>query len=266
MVSSILFSLAAIASLVPAAVVPVVRREGRDAVYWAALAVAVLGPCAWAAAQLVGAWRTGFSAALWLTIAVTVAFFAALALTHRHAWRLTPLLLPYLALLGLVATAWQQAPERPLLGSLGSPWLLLHIVVSIVAYALLTIAAVAGFAVMLEERAMKTKRPIAFIRQLPSIADSDALEVRLLRASAVVLALGLISGMAIEWLDRHQLLRVDHKTVLSWLTFLVIVGLIWLHHRSGIRGRRAARVVLLAYVFLTLAYPGVKFVTDVLLG
>ena len=33
-----------------------------------------------------------------------------------------------------------------------------------------------------------------------------------------------------------------------------------------IRGRRAARIVLLAYLLLTLAYPGVKFVTDVILA
>ena len=31
-------------------------------------------------------------------------------------------------------------------------------------------------------------------------------------------------------------------------------------------GRRAARYVLVAYLLLTLGYPGVKFVTDVLLA
>jgi ABC-type uncharacterized transport system permease subunit len=41
--------------------------------------------------------------------------------------------------------------------------------------------------------------------------------------------------------------------------------LLILHHYSGLRGRRAARLVLLAYLLLTLAYPGVKFVTDILL-
>ncbi len=36
--------------------------------------------------------------------------------------------------------------------------------------------------------------------------------------------------------------------------------------QTGIRGRRAARWALLAYLLLTLAYPGVKFVTDVLMA
>jgi len=33
-----------------------------------------------------------------------------------------------------------------------------------------------------------------------------------------------------------------------------------------VRGRQAARGILLAYLLLTLAYPGVKFVTDVLMS
>jgi ABC-type uncharacterized transport system permease subunit len=47
---------------------------------------------------------------------------------------------------------------------------------------------------------------------------------------------------------------------------LVLLVLLWAHHRTGMRGRRAARGVLLAWLLLTLAYPGVKFVTDVLLA
>jgi ABC-type uncharacterized transport system permease subunit len=46
-----------------------------------------------------------------------------------------------------------------------------------------------------------------------------------------------------------------------------VIGILLLaRYRNGIRGRRAARLALLAYLLLTLAYPGVKFVTDVLIG
>jgi ABC-type uncharacterized transport system permease subunit len=63
-----------------------------------------------------------------------------------------------------------------------------------------------------------------------------------------------------------MLLRLDHKTVLVLATFVVIVALLWLHFRRGLSGRRAARYILVAYLLLTLGYPGVKFVTDVLIG
>ena len=133
-------------------------------------------------------------------------------------------------------------------------------------HALLTIAAVAGCAVMLQEHALKSKRQLALARQLPSIADSERLEVHLLTTSGVVLAAGLATGMATGWVENGQLLRLDHKTVLSLLTLAAIIGLLITHRRTGIRGRRAARLVLVAYVLLTLAYPGVKFVTDILIG
>ena len=38
------------------------------------------------------------------------------------------------------------------------------------------------------------------------------------------------------------------------------------HFKTGLRGRQAARMVLLAYLLLTLGYPGVKFITDVVLS
>ena len=46
---------------------------------------------------------------------------------------------------------------------------------------------------------------------------------------------------------------------------LIVIFLLFLHYRTGLRGRATTRVVLLAYLLLTLGYPGVKFVTDILM-
>ena len=69
-----------------------------------------------------------------------------------------------------------------------------------------------------------------------------------------------------QYVISGEFLALDHKTLLSFLAFGVIGLLLILHHRSGLRGRRATRLVLLAYLLLTLAYPGVKVVTDLLIG
>jgi len=129
----------------------------------------------------------------------------------------------------------------------------------------LTLAAIAGLSVLLQERALKSKQPTRLTRSLPSVADSESLQIHLLAVSAVVLGIGLITGMAMEWLERGVLLVFDHKILLSLLSFAVICALLVAHYRTGMRGRRAARLVLLAYLLLTLGYPGVKFVTEVLL-
>jgi len=76
----------------------------------------------------------------------------------------------------------------------------------------------------------------------------------------VVLALGVL----LSWGRRRAWGRALVSLVL--LAFAVIGALLVLHYRSGLRGQRAARLVLLAYLLLTLAYPGVKFVTDVVIG
>jgi ABC-type uncharacterized transport system permease subunit len=269
MSTSFALSLSALAALVPAAFVPVgpAHREGRQGmVFWLLLAVAVAGPVAFVAVQQGAVWRTGVAAALWLAIAMTMVLFVVLAAVQPVARRLAPLLLGYLFVLGVLATLWLNEPERPLSGLAPPAWLQAHILVSVIAYGLLTLAAVAGAAVVLQERALKKKRPTNFTRLLPAVAEGEVLQERLLSASAIVLAVAVVTGATLTWRETGVLLKPDHKTVLVLATFAVILVLQWLHFRHGLSGRRAARTILVAYLLLTLGYVGVKFVTDVLIG
>ncbi|HEX7006246.1 MAG TPA: cytochrome c biogenesis protein CcsA [Alphaproteobacteria bacterium] len=270
MPASIILSLGALAALVPASILAVRRgappRTEPGALFWLLLLVAVAGPLAWTVAQLGPEWHTGFSTALWVTVAASAAVFAALTLVERQAWRLTPLVLAYLFLVGVIAMLWQHAPERPLPAGVPASWLGVHIASSVLTYALLTVAAAAGLAVLLQERALKARRPTALTHLLPSVADCDRIQVRLLIASEIVLGIGLVTGIATLYLSSGRLLAFDHKTLFSILAFVVIGGLLAAHRHAGFRGRRAAHFILLGYLLLSLAYPGVKFVTDVLLA
>jgi ABC-type uncharacterized transport system permease subunit len=265
MADSLMLNLSALVALIPAAVLPL-RRERPDLVFWAVVAVAVAGPTAYSLVRLGGAWQTGLSAALWVSIAASMVIFAVLAFVDREAWRLRPLLLPYLLLLGVLAVVWSHVPAREGLAAVSDAWLSVHIALSVATYGLCTLAAVAAAAVFLQERAVKRKQPTALSRALPSISGATGLQVRLLGLSEAVLALGIATGMARQYLSSGRILVFDHKTLLSILAFAVIGALLILHQRTGLRGQRAARLILLAYLLLTLAYPGVKFVTDVLIG
>ena len=119
---------------------------------------------------------------------------------------------------------------------------------------------------LLQERALKAKRPTRWTERLPSVADCEQLLVGLLIASEAVLAVGLATGMATLYRERGNLLAFDHKVVLTMGAFVVIGGLLVAHAVSGTRGRAASRWVLLAYLLMTLGYPGVKFVTEVLMS
>ncbi|HKT17129.1 MAG TPA: cytochrome c biogenesis protein CcsA [Stellaceae bacterium] len=264
--TSLLLDLTALATLLPAALVRWRRDDARDAVFFGALALAAVGPLAWAAAQLGGAWHAGFAMSLWITIAATMVLFLVLAAITPHAWRLTALLLPYLLLLGILATIWQDAPEAPIPQNLPAGWLDAHIGFAIATYGLLTLAAVASAAVLLQERALKLKRPSALTRRLPAVADGERLEIRLLYAAETILALGVLSGIATQYLSGAGGLALDNKTLFSVAAFAVIAMLLLARRTTGLRGQRAARWALIAYLLLTLAYPGIKFVTDVILG
>ena len=254
----------ALVALVAAALVPLRAKGGKDSAFWVAALLAALGPGAWVGELLLGGWHAQFGTMLWVIVAASAALFLPLAVATRQGWRLAPLLMPYLALLGLIASVARGEP-RPLAGGAPAVWVDLHIFVAVSIFALLTLAAVSSLAVFLQEKALKAKHPTALSVLLPSVADGERLAGRLLEASEAVLAMGLASGMAIQYFQTGALLRLDHKTLLSGAAFLLIGALLLGHRVCGVRGRVAARVVLIAYLLIILASPGVKFVTQVLL-
>jgi ABC-type uncharacterized transport system permease subunit len=265
MSTSLVLGLAGLATLLPAALLPF-RAARRDAIFWLLVAIATFGPVAFGAARLHGGWHTGFGASLWFSIAATMLTFVAVALLSRYGWRLGTLLTPYLMGLGILATVWATAPEHAIAGSVPAVWLTLHILVALATYALLTLAAVAGLAVWLKERSIRRRHQDGWADRLPSVADSERLLRRLLGWAEAILGAGIATGMAVQIYATGSLLEPDHKTLLSLAAFVAIGALLVAHRRFGVRGQAAARFVLLAWLLLTLAYPGVKFVTDVLVG
>ena len=263
----VLLNLSAVAAMLPASLQALRKIPARDAVFWGLLLLAAGGALARVGVQLSGPWQTGFAATLWVTVAATSLLFLAVAAMTPQAWRLAPLVTGYMVVLGILATVWQHAPGQPVVtGAAEGSWFAVHIVTATLTYALVTVAAVAALAAFLQERALKRKRPTALTRMLPPVADCDRLVVGLLAAGEAVLAFGLATGIALQWRETGDLLTFDHKTVLTIAAFVVIGFLLVMHFSVGVRGRRAARIVLVAYVLLTLGYPGVKFVTDVLMA
>jgi ABC-type uncharacterized transport system permease subunit len=260
-------SLIALSTIVPAVAQAFRPRPERDALFWMALAIAVAGPLGWVGLHSVATWQTGLAATLWVTIAATMALYVVVAALFPHAWRLAPVLAGYMLLLGVGAIVWRNAGGYPLQAGAGDRvWVGVHIATAVVTYGLVTIAAVAAAAAALQEWTLKRKRTSALSRHLPSINDCDALQRTLLQFGWAVLAIGLATGMALQYRETGTLLALDHKTVLTLAAFVVIGALLVAHWRAGLRGRRAARVALLGYLLLTLGYPGVKFVTEVLIG
>ncbi|MGY9015488.1 MAG: cytochrome C assembly family protein [Rhodospirillales bacterium] len=262
---SLIFGISAVLALFPLTAAGFRNNSARDTLFWGALAFALAGPITWISVQMYDSWQTGLSPALWATIVASVLIFIATVIFVNQAWRLAPLVGGYLILVGVVALIWQHAPDATQVTKSLGIWTTIHIIVSVLTYGFVTLAAISALAAFLQERALKTKQPTRLTRVLPSVLDCEQLLVILLVLGECVLALGFISGIAVNSVNAHPLISVDHKTILTIATFIVIGGLLFAHYRTGIRGKIVTRFVLLAYLMLTLGYPGVKFVTDVLL-
>ncbi len=255
----------AIIALVPVALIALRGAQEKDLAFWSALGVAFVGPLAWVYVRQSEGWHTGISAALWLVVLSCVLLHGIIALCTRQGWKLTVLLIPYLIVLAVLAVLLGQAAEQPLNATAPLAWIASHIVVSVITYGLITMAAVAALAATLQERALKNKQPTWLTRRLPAMADSETLLVRLLVAGEIILVLGVLTGMATSFEETGLLFALDHKTIFTFAILIVLAGLLFAHFRTGVRGRAVARTVLLAYLLLTLGYPGVKFVTGILL-
>jgi ABC-type uncharacterized transport system permease subunit len=266
MITGLFHNLAAVLSLLPITIAVWRGRSASDGLFWVLTAVALAGPLGIVAVRYGATWNSGLSEALWVTIFVSILLFSVLSALAAEAWRLAGLLFPYLILLALIATLGHHAPDAVSLADTPGGWILVHILVSVLTIGLLTLAAIAGLAVLLRERGMRLKRRDALSDLLPSIADSERLQVRLLVAAEAVLGIGVLTGMGIQFLSSGHLLVFDHKTLLTLGGFLLIGALLFAHFRTGLRGRRAARLFLVGYLLVTLGYFGVKFVQGVLLG
>ena len=103
---------------------------------------------------------------------------------------------------------------------------------------------------------------VPFVSDVLAVASN---ELGQLTVGAIVV-LKFATGMGTQYRETGAMIVWDHKTILSISSFLIIGTLLIAHFVSGVRGRLVTRVVLVAYLLLSLGYPGVKFVTDVLIG
>jgi len=139
-----------------------------------------------------------------------------------------------------------------------------HILLSMGAAALLFAAAVTALLLVFLDRRLRTRR----IADLPSgLPPLDALErvmFRLIAAGFILLTLALFTGFVfVTNLFTQNLVQ---KTVLSLAAWVVFGVLLIGRTRFGWRGRSAVQWTLSGFGILAVAYFGVKFVLEDVLG
>ncbi len=158
----------------------------------------------------------------------------------------------------LAALAPQTADPKPYQAGIIS-----HILSSILAYSVFTIAAVQALLVTLQDRQLKHHRTRGLITALPPLQIMEKLLFEMLWTGQVLLTASLITGML--FLDDIFAQHLVHKSVLSIAAWIVYAIMLWGRHQRGWRGIAAVRWTLGGFGCLMLAYFGSKFALELLI-
>lgn len=139
----------------------------------------------------------------------------------------------------------------------------LHVVVSILAYAMLTLATVQALVLALQDRNLRSHHPGGLMRALPPLQTMESLLFEMIGLGFILLSLSLLSGFI--YLENMFAQHVAHKTLLSLIAWIVFAGLLWGRYRFGWRGTTAIRWTLSGFVLLMLAYFGSKAILELVL-
>ena len=145
-----------------------------------------------------------------------------------------------------------------------SSGLQIHILLSVLAYSFLAIAATQALLCGYQNWQLKHKHQNALMRALPPLETMESLLFQAIWLGQVLLTLSLISGFLVyENLFAQQLV---HKVVFSLLAWLVYAVLLVGRHYHGWRGKRAINWTWMGFVAILLGYIGSKFVIEFVLG
>jgi len=145
------------------------------------------------------------------------------------------------------------------------PGIKLHIVSSLLAYSLFLVASIQALAIYRQIKYLKLKYKSKYnlISTLPTLDAMETFLFALLKIGVVLLTIGLISG----WIYHHDLFaqHLVHKTVLSFMAWIVFGIVIIGKQLYGWRTNTAVSLVLTATGLLALGYLGSQFVLEVVL-
>lgn len=139
----------------------------------------------------------------------------------------------------------------------------IHILLSLLAYGLLAIAAGQSVLLLIQTYYLKNKHPGGFIRSLPALQSMETLLFQMINVGFILLTLALLSGFI--FLDNIFAQHLVHKTVLSIFAWLLFAILLWGRWHFGWRGKKAVHFTLGGFAFLMLAYFGSKMVLEIIL-
>jgi cytochrome c-type biogenesis protein CcsB len=146
-------------------------------------------------------------------------------------------------------------PAQPVLKSL---WLVSHVTLVFMGEASLALACGLGILYLVQEQAIKSKKPGFFFRRLPSLDLLDSAGQTCILAGFMMMTLGLATGLIYAKAVWGRFWSWDPKEVWSGITWLLYAVLIHERLALGWRGRRAAIMAIIGFATVLFTFLGVN--------
>jgi len=139
------------------------------------------------------------------------------------------------------------------------PWLVTHVVISILAYSLLSIAVAQSLVLWIQESRLRHKQSAQLMQAFPPMETMESLMFEMIRVGFALLTLTLISGLFFSDQLFGTPLPFTHHSVLSLIAWLAFAILLIGRQQFGWRGRNAVRWTVAGFVLLVFAYLSAEF-------
>ncbi len=232
------------------------RRElllSMGAIAVTAHAISVLGPLYTSDSIDLGFFPVS-SLIFWFITAITL-----LSTLRRPLDNLLVGLYPLAALSIIVSTLGTPAPVQAEFNT----GMVSHILSSILAYSVLTIAAIQAMALAIQEQQLKSHHTHGIIQSLPPLQTMEQILFEVIWIGLLLLSVSIVTGAL--FIDDIFAQHLVHKTVLSIAAWVIFATLLWGRHQLGWRSQTAVRWTLGGFIALMLSYFGSKLVLELIL-
>ena len=142
--------------------------------------------------------------------------------------------------------------------------LLTHILMSIVAYSILALAACQAAVLLVFEGRLRRRMSLRFVRSLPPLETMETVLFQWLSTGLFLLTIAISSGFIFLY-DQFSEHVTQHHTVLSMASWIVYTTIFIGHYFFGWRGNTTSRWILVGFVLLMTGYFGTKFIIEFIL-
>jgi len=139
---------------------------------------------------------------------------------------------------------------------LKSTWVVVHVGLTFMGVAALTLAGLGGLFYLVQERQIKAKKLGFFYRRLPSLGQLDALNYWCLTLGFPLLTAGMVIGSLYAQYTLGKFFSFDPKEILTLIAWLIYAVLLHERLTVGWRGRRAALLALCGFCVLMITFLG----------